>query len=162
MRSSGAREPGPRLRLATRRALTAGSGRGTSYREPATTDERIATAVHVSTMVLERPSATAGDDDTLGPVSLNGIDPVLLMARVSLAEAGRRVGALGRLDRRSMLAPEAEIPADLVAETDSPVRRLRRVAPPARLSVRAPSRTRPRVPTGTHEPAWPACAQAAR
>lgn len=77
------------------------------------------------------------------------------LVRVSLAQTGRWVDALGRVDGR--LAPELT-PADvdhLLVESATPFGRLRHVRPAAQLAETPASWSRPAVPHGTHEPAWP-------
>ena len=76
--------------------------------------------------------------------------------RVSLAQTGRWVDALGRVDgRRTPELTLADI-EDLLAESDTPFGRLRHVVPAARLSETPAFWSRPAVPLGTHEAAWPA------
>ncbi|PYO37792.1 MAG: carnitine dehydratase [Candidatus Rokuibacteriota bacterium] len=76
------------------------------------------------------------------------------LVRVSLAQTGRWVDALGRVEGRR--TPDLTLLAvdDLLAETDTPFGRLRHVAPPARLSETPAFWSRPAVPPGTHAPAW--------
>ena len=76
------------------------------------------------------------------------------LVRVSLAQTGRWVDGLGRVEGRR--TPDLTLLAvdDLLAETDTPFGRLRHVTPPARLSETAPFWSRPAVPPGTHPPAW--------
>lgn len=78
------------------------------------------------------------------------------LVRVSLAQTGRWVDGLGRVDGRG--APELTLEAvqDLLADMDSPFGRLRHVLPAARLSETPAFWSRPSVPPGTHAPAWPA------
>jgi hypothetical protein len=77
------------------------------------------------------------------------------LVRVSLAQTGWWVDALGRVD--GMGTPDQTVADvdDLLTERDSPFGRLRHVVPPARLSETPCAWTRPPVPTGTHPPAWP-------
>ena len=78
------------------------------------------------------------------------------LVRVSLAQTGRWVDALGRVDgRRTPELTLADI-EDLLAESDTPFGRLRHVVPAARLSETPAFWSRPAVPLGTHEAAWPA------
>jgi len=76
------------------------------------------------------------------------------LVRVSLAQTGRWVDGLGRVEGRR--TPDLTLLAvdDLLAETDTPFGRLRHVTPPARLSETPPFWSRPAVPPGTHPPAW--------
>lgn len=76
--------------------------------------------------------------------------------RVTLAGTGRWVDGLGRVDGRGAVVPTpADVP-DLLATRDTPFGRLTHVIPAARLSDTPCSWTRPVVPLGTHQPAWPA------
>lgn len=78
------------------------------------------------------------------------------LVRVSLAQTGRWVDALGRVEGRSTpdLAPDAV--QDLMADMDTPFGRLRHVRPAARLAETPAFWARPTVPPGTHPAAWPA------
>lgn len=78
------------------------------------------------------------------------------LVRVSLAQTGRWVDGLGRVDGRSVRDQTLETIPDLLADMDSPFGRLRHVAPAARLSETPAFWSRPVVPLGTHPPAWPA------
>lgn len=78
------------------------------------------------------------------------------LVRVSLAQTGRWVDALGRVNGRDTPDLTLDDIADLLAECDSPFGRLRYVVPGARLSETPPAWTRPATPPGTHAAAWPA------
>ena len=78
------------------------------------------------------------------------------LVRVSLAQTGRWVDALGRVDGRATPELTLEHVRDLLADADTPFGRLRHVVPAARLSETPAFWSRPAVPLGTHEPAWPA------
>ena len=78
------------------------------------------------------------------------------LVRVSLAQTGRWVDALGRVSGRSVADQTLAEVDDLLATCDSPFGRLRHVAPAAHLSETPASWSRPAVPLGTHEPVWPA------
>jgi crotonobetainyl-CoA:carnitine CoA-transferase CaiB-like acyl-CoA transferase len=77
------------------------------------------------------------------------------LVRVSLAQTGRWVDGLGRVDGRNTrdLTPDAV--QDLLADTDSPFGRLRHVLPAAQLSETPAFWSRPTVPPGTHPADWP-------
>ena len=77
------------------------------------------------------------------------------LVRVSLAQAGRWIDALGRVPGRAVADQTRAGVADLLAECDSPFGRLTHVAPAARLSETPASWSRPPVPLGAHEPVWP-------
>lgn len=77
------------------------------------------------------------------------------LVRVSLAQTGRWVDALGRVDGRAGREMKLADIADLLAECDSPFGRLRHVVPAGRLSETPAYWSRPAVPLGTHEPVWP-------
>jgi len=77
------------------------------------------------------------------------------LVRVSLAQTARWVDALGRVEgRRTPELTPADVD-DLLVESATPFGRLRHVRPAARLSETPASWSRPAVPHGTHEPAWP-------
>ena len=78
------------------------------------------------------------------------------LVRVSLAQTGRWVDGLGRADGRKTPDLGLEDVQDLIAEMDSPFGSLRHVRPAAQLSETPAFWSRPPVPLGTHEPAWPA------
>lgn len=78
------------------------------------------------------------------------------LVRVSLAQTGRWVDALGRVDgRRTPELTEDDVD-DLLADSETPFGRLRHVVPAARLSETPAGWSRPAVPLGTHPAAWPA------
>jgi crotonobetainyl-CoA:carnitine CoA-transferase CaiB-like acyl-CoA transferase len=83
------------------------------------------------------------------------------LVRVSLAQTGRWVDGLGRVDGRAAAGLTVEQAGDMLTEVDSPFGRLRHVVPPARFSETPAYWSRPAVPLGTHEPAWPSGAAAA-
>lgn len=78
------------------------------------------------------------------------------LVRVSLAQTGRWVDALGRVDGRRTPELTLEAVEDLLADSDTPFGRLRHVVPAARLSETPAFWSRPAVPLGTHAAAWPA------
>lgn len=78
------------------------------------------------------------------------------LVRVSLAQTGRWVDALGRVDGRRTPELTLEDVADLLTDADTPFGRLRHVVPAARLSETPAFWSRPAVPLGTHPAAWPA------
>jgi len=78
------------------------------------------------------------------------------LVRVSLAQTGRWVDALGRVDGWQTPELALENIEDLLADSDTPFGRLRHVVPAARLSETPAFWSRPAVPLGTHAAAWPA------
>ncbi len=80
------------------------------------------------------------------------------LVRVSLAQTGRWVDALGRVDGHATPDLTREHVSDLLADADTPFGRLSHVVPSARLSETPAFWARPPVPLGTHEAAWPAAA----
>ena len=78
------------------------------------------------------------------------------LVRVSLAQTGRWVDALGRVRGRGVADQTRADVGDLLAACDSPFGRLTHVVPAARLSETPACWARPAVPLGTHAPAWPA------
>ena len=77
------------------------------------------------------------------------------LVRVSLAQTGKWVDALGRVNGRDTPDLTLEAVQDLLADMDSPFGRLRHVLPAARFSETPALWSRPTVPLGTHAPAWP-------
>jgi crotonobetainyl-CoA:carnitine CoA-transferase CaiB-like acyl-CoA transferase len=81
------------------------------------------------------------------------------LVRLSLAQTGRWINALGRLgtvaDARKLPDPKVENVQDLVMETDSPFGRLRHLRPPIDMAETPMAWARPPVPLGTHAPVWP-------
>ena len=78
------------------------------------------------------------------------------LVRVSLAQTGRWVDGLGRVEGRATRELTLEAVQDLLEDMDSPFGRLRHVRPAARLSETPAFWSRPVVPLGTHPAAWPA------
>src|SRR5262249_34843075 len=78
------------------------------------------------------------------------------LVRVSLAQTGRWVDALGRVQGRGTRELTLEGVQDLIAAMETPFGPLRHVAPAARMSETPVYWSRPAVPLGTHPPAWPA------
>lgn len=76
--------------------------------------------------------------------------------RVSLAQTGRWITQLGRLDA-GLAAPDPRLEdiRDLLEESDSGFGRLTAVRHAGRLSETPPRWDRPAVPLGTHPPVWP-------
>jgi crotonobetainyl-CoA:carnitine CoA-transferase CaiB-like acyl-CoA transferase len=77
------------------------------------------------------------------------------LVRGSLAQTGRWVEALGRVDGRQ--TPELTLADvdDLLTDADTPFGRLRHVVPAAQFSETPAFWSRPAVPLGTHPPVWP-------
>jgi len=78
------------------------------------------------------------------------------LVRVSLAQTGRWVDALGRVEGRGTHELTLEGVQDLIAAMETPFGPLRHVVPAARMSETPAYWSRPAVPLGTHPPAWPA------
>ena len=78
------------------------------------------------------------------------------LVRVSLAQTGRWVDRLGRVDGRRTRDLALEDVQDLVADMDTPFGPLRHIVPAARFSETPAYWSRPSVPLGTHAPAWSA------
>ncbi len=78
------------------------------------------------------------------------------LVRVSLAQTARWVDALGRVD--GLRTPDLTLESidDLLADAETPFGTLRHVVPAPRLSETPAFWSRPAVPLGTHEAAWPA------
>jgi hypothetical protein len=76
------------------------------------------------------------------------------LVRVSLAQTGRWVDALGRVDGRRTPEPTLEDVDDLLADSETPFGKLRHVVPAAQFSETPAFWSRPAVPLGTHEAAW--------
>lgn len=78
------------------------------------------------------------------------------MVRISLAQTGRWIDRLGRVDGLALADLRADAVADLLEETDTAWGRMRAVAPAAKLSATPGRWTRPSAKPGTHPPEWPA------
>jgi crotonobetainyl-CoA:carnitine CoA-transferase CaiB-like acyl-CoA transferase len=78
------------------------------------------------------------------------------LVRVSLVQTGRWVDALGRVAGRHLADQAPADVGDLLETCESAFGRLTYVRPAARLAETPASWTRPPVPAGTHEAAWPA------
>jgi crotonobetainyl-CoA:carnitine CoA-transferase CaiB-like acyl-CoA transferase len=76
------------------------------------------------------------------------------LVRVSLAQTGRWIDALGRVDGAPAPEQRLEDVEDLLLTTDSPFGRLRHVRPAARLSETPARWTRPSMPLGSDPPTW--------
>jgi crotonobetainyl-CoA:carnitine CoA-transferase CaiB-like acyl-CoA transferase len=76
------------------------------------------------------------------------------LVRVSLAQTGRWLDGLGRIDGQGAPDPTVDDVDDLLETAETPFGRLRYVAPAAQLAETPARWERPAVPLGTHEPAW--------
>ncbi len=76
------------------------------------------------------------------------------LVRVSLAQTGRWIDGLGRVNGRHLPDQTPADVDDLLTERDSAFGRLRHVVPAARLSETPAGWSEPAVPLGTHEPIW--------
>jgi crotonobetainyl-CoA:carnitine CoA-transferase CaiB-like acyl-CoA transferase len=82
------------------------------------------------------------------------------LVRISLAQTGRWLVGRGEVPETEL----NEVPKEFLAEelerwsmvSETPVGRLRHLAPVVRLSETPPAWARPTAPLGYHEPAWPA------
>ncbi|HEU5324155.1 MAG TPA: CoA transferase [Methylomirabilota bacterium] len=77
------------------------------------------------------------------------------LVRVSLAQTGRWIDGLGRLEGPEAPEQRLEDVADLLDTSATPWGEIRHLAPAARLSETPAYWARPAVPLGTHPPAWP-------
>src|SRR5216684_5718602 len=81
------------------------------------------------------------------------------LVRVSLARTGKFIVDRGLLDAAALEGVPDDLPADEIArlttETQTPLGRLRHLAPIVRMSETKARWTRPPVPLGTHPPRWP-------
>lgn len=75
--------------------------------------------------------------------------------RLSLAQTGRWIESLGRIQALDHPDPSAEDVADLLQNCDSPFGKLTYVDSPVGLSETPPHWRLPSVPLGTHPPEWP-------
>jgi crotonobetainyl-CoA:carnitine CoA-transferase CaiB-like acyl-CoA transferase len=76
--------------------------------------------------------------------------------RVSLAQTGRWIRSLGRVDGLSVRDPGFDDVRDRLEDNDSGFGRLTTVRHAATMSETPPRWARPSVPLGYHEPVWPA------
>jgi crotonobetainyl-CoA:carnitine CoA-transferase CaiB-like acyl-CoA transferase len=81
------------------------------------------------------------------------------LVRVSLARTGKFIVDRGLLDAASLEGVPGDLPADEIArltiETQTPLGRLRHLAPVVQMSETRARWTRPPVPLGTHPACWP-------
>src|SRR5216684_695290 len=81
------------------------------------------------------------------------------LVRVSLARTGKFIVDRGLLDAASLEGVPGDLPADeitrLTIETQTPLGRLRHLAPVVQMSETRARWTRPPVPLGTHPACWP-------
>jgi crotonobetainyl-CoA:carnitine CoA-transferase CaiB-like acyl-CoA transferase len=81
------------------------------------------------------------------------------LVRVSLARTGKFIVDRGLLDAASLEGVSGDLPADEIArlttETETPLGRLRHLAPVVQMSETKARWTRPPVPLGTHPACWP-------
>jgi len=81
------------------------------------------------------------------------------LVRISLAQTGRWLVGRGQVPEAQLKDVAKEFTAEELARwsmtSDTPVGRLRHLAPVLRLSETAPRWSRPTVPLGYHEPVWP-------
>ena len=82
------------------------------------------------------------------------------LVRISLAQTGRWLVGRGEVPERDLKDVPREFTREEITRwttvTDTPMGRLGHLAPVLRLSETPPRWTRPSVPLGYHEPAWPA------
>ncbi len=76
--------------------------------------------------------------------------------RVSLAQTGRWIRSLGRVDGLAVRDPRFDDVRDRLEDNDSGFGRLTTVRHAATMSETPPRWARPSVPLGTHAPEWPA------
>ena len=76
------------------------------------------------------------------------------MVRVSLAQTGRWIDKLGRVDGLSVINPEEKDIADLLETHSSPWGDVLHVKSPEVMSETAPFWQTGPVPVGTHDAAW--------
>jgi crotonobetainyl-CoA:carnitine CoA-transferase CaiB-like acyl-CoA transferase len=74
--------------------------------------------------------------------------------RVSLAQTGRWIDRLGRVDGQDVPDPTVEDVDEYLQTTEASFGLLRHVAPAAKLSETPARWARPPVPLGTHTPDW--------
>jgi hypothetical protein len=81
------------------------------------------------------------------------------LVRVSLARTGKFIVDRGLLDDASLEGVPGDLPANEIArltiETQTPLGRLRHLAPVVQMSETRARWTRPPVPLGTHPACWP-------
>jgi crotonobetainyl-CoA:carnitine CoA-transferase CaiB-like acyl-CoA transferase len=111
---------------------------------------------HLPAQVVDHATGYLGALGALVALARRAREGGSYLVRVSLAQTGRWVDALGRVSGRNVADQMLAEVDDLLETCDSPFGRLRHVAPAARLSETPASWSRPAVPLGTHEPVWPA------
>lgn len=78
------------------------------------------------------------------------------LVRVSLAQTGRWIDGLGRVDGMDHPDMKLDEIGDLIQQSDTAFGRVAHIAPAAQLSETPAYWASPAVPLGTHAPAWPA------
>jgi len=109
---------------------------------------------HLPAQVVDHAAGYLAAFGALVALARRARDGGSYLVRVSLAQTGRWVDALGRVDGRAVPDQTRADVADLLDECDSPFGRLSHVVPAARLSETPPRWSRPAVPLGTHAPVW--------
>ena len=110
---------------------------------------------HLPAQVVDHATGYLGAFGALIALARRAREGGSWLVRVSLAQTGRWVDALGRVDGRRTPDLGAEDVQDLMADMETPFGRLRYVTPAARFSTTPARWARPAVPLGTHAPAWP-------
>jgi crotonobetainyl-CoA:carnitine CoA-transferase CaiB-like acyl-CoA transferase len=111
---------------------------------------------HLPAQVVDHGTGYLGAFGALVALARRAREGGSYLVRVSLAQTGRWVDSLGRVDGRDTPDPGPGDVDDLLAECESPYGRLRHVGPAARLSETPAFWARPAAPPGTHPLAWPA------
>jgi crotonobetainyl-CoA:carnitine CoA-transferase CaiB-like acyl-CoA transferase len=111
---------------------------------------------HLPAQVVDHATGYLGAFGALMALQRRAREGGSYLVRVSLAQTGRWVDALGRVSGHHHPDQTLADVADLLGTCDSPFGRLDHVAPAARLSETPAWWSRPPVPPGTDEPAWSA------
>jgi hypothetical protein len=111
---------------------------------------------HLPAQVVDHGTGYLAAFGALTALARRARDGGSYLVRVSLAQTGRWVDALGRVDGRRAPEPTLSDIDDLLTDSDTAFGRLRHVVPAPQFSETPALWSRPAVPLGTHQPMWPA------
>lgn len=110
---------------------------------------------HLPAQALDHSAGYLAAFGAMSALARRAQDGGSYLVRVSLAQTGRWVDGLGRVEGATVPELRLEQIGELLQISDTPFGRLRHVAPAAQLSETPAHWARPAVPLGTHPPEWP-------
>jgi crotonobetainyl-CoA:carnitine CoA-transferase CaiB-like acyl-CoA transferase len=111
---------------------------------------------HLPAQVVDHGTGYLGAFGALIALARRAREGGSYLVRVSLAQTGRWVDSLGRVEGRQTPDLTLADVEDLLSDSETQFGRLRHVVPAPQFSETAASWSRPAVPLGTHPPVWPA------